>query len=1003
MPWLPEVIISYPGVFEPEFVWANQVESDSENRGKSISTDSEGNVYVTGWFYNGIDLDGDGTDELTSIGREDGYSYARENGYIIKYNSDGTLAWYTQIADSSFASGEGISTDSEGNVYATGYFSGAVDLNGDGNTDLVSIVDGIDGHAYIAKYSSDGTLVWATKADSGHFLNSNDITADSEGNVYVTGNFRNDIYFSGGIFADFISAGNTDSYIAKYNKDGTFAWATQVGSSGRDSGQSISVDSIGNVYATGFFSGNIDLDGDGTIDLVNDTGYLGPNAYIAKYSNDGDLVWATQGSNDGDVYGNGISVDNDGYIYVTGDFRDSIDLNGDGNADLTAEDTNSIYIAKYSSNGTLIWSTGNGRRIGSNSISTDSEGNAYITGSFSTGSLYFSQRPYIDKYSSEGTLLWRTQLDIVYHGYDISTDSANNIYITGYFSGATDLDGDGIDDLNSVSRDSYILKFSQSGGTNQAPVFTSSTGVSIAENIIDVITLTATDADSDPLTYSISGGDDESLFDIDILSGALTFTIAPDYEAPADADDNNIYELEVTVDDGNGGTDAQTLSIEVTDVEESSSEVFEGTDNNDRYQGGSGEDEAYGYKGKDELLGGDGNDSLYGGDKNDTLFGEGGSDRLYGEKDKDILNGGAGNDTLSGGDKDDRLYGEDGNDELYGDNDKDKLYGGVGEDTLLGGNQDDLLEGGDDNDSLLGEHGKDKLYGQQGDDTLLGDDGNDILYGEEGNDYLQGDNDKDKLYGGVGEDTLLGGDKDDQLEGGDDNDSLLGDQGNDKLYGEDGDDTLLGGDGNDILDGEEGSDYLQGGQGKDKLYGGLGEDTLLGGDQDDALKGGDHNDFLFGDAGKDKLYGENGDDYIEGNADNDKLYGGVGKDTLLGGDNDDLLEGGKDDDWLLGGAGKDKLYGDDGDDLLRGGLGNDSLKGEGGNDIFVLALGEGIDSIQDFRQGQDLLGLADGLTFGQLDILQQGNKTFIEYDNEVLAILTGFKTTLTSADFTLIN
>ncbi|MCB2182133.1 MAG: cadherin domain-containing protein [Desulfobulbaceae bacterium] len=113
--------------------------------------------------------------------------------------------------------------------------------------------------------------------------------------------------------------------------------------------------------------------------------------------------------------------------------------------------------------------------------------------------------------------------------------------------------------------ETFIISVSD---TNDPPVFTSTTTPSMAENTTAVITVTTTDADlpAQTVTYSISGGVDQSLFSIDNLSGALAFVAAPNFEAPADADTNNIYLIEVTADDGNTGTTIQSLSITVTDA-----------------------------------------------------------------------------------------------------------------------------------------------------------------------------------------------------------------------------------------------------------------------------------------------------------------------------------------------------------------------------------------------------------------------------------------------------
>ena len=80
--------------------------------------------------------------------------------------------------------------------------------------------------------------------------------------------------------------------------------------------------------------------------------------------------------------------------------------------------------------------------------------------------------------------------------------------------------------------------------------------------------MAATDADvpADTLTYSIVGGADAALFSIDGSTGVLTFITAPDFENPVDVGTDNVYEVQVQVSDGNGGTDTQLVSVTVTDV-----------------------------------------------------------------------------------------------------------------------------------------------------------------------------------------------------------------------------------------------------------------------------------------------------------------------------------------------------------------------------------------------------------------------------------------------------
>jgi Cadherin domain len=125
----------------------------------------------------------------------------------------------------------------------------------------------------------------------------------------------------------------------------------------------------------------------------------------------------------------------------------------------------------------------------------------------------------------------------------------------------------------------YELTAPQTGAPNQDPTITSDGGgttasKSVPENQTAVTDVDATDPDSDPLTYSLAGGADSSDFTINQTSGVLSFTTPPDFEAPGDANTDNVYEVTVAVSDGRGGSDSQQISVTVTNVDDTSSSAF---------------------------------------------------------------------------------------------------------------------------------------------------------------------------------------------------------------------------------------------------------------------------------------------------------------------------------------------------------------------------------------------------------------------------------------------
>ena len=183
--------------------------------------------------------------------------------------------------------------------------------------------------------------------------------------------------------------------------------------------------------------------------------------------------------------------------------------------------------------------------------------------------------------------------------------------------------------------------------------------------------------------------------------------------------------------------------------------------------------------------------------------------------------------------------------------------------------------------------------------------------------------------------------------------------------------------------------------GTDHFINGHEEDEELVGDAtNDLIMARLGNDTAAGVAGDDMIFGGEGDDILRGD-DNSRSPGGVdgGNDTIFGGAGDDRIGGKGGNDELHGEEGDDLIWGDDGDDILRGGLGDDMLTGDdfsggSGADLFILAAGEGTDTIIDFEVGIDMIGL-DGLSVDQISTMSDGSNTMMMVDDEMLAVLVG--------------
>ncbi len=360
--------------------WTKTMGGTSDDRGNAITTDSSGNVYVTGSFMGTVNfgLDFGTTDIKTSVVRYD--------IFITKIDSNGTYGWTKIMGGTLDVVGFAITTDSSGNVYVTGCFSGTVNFGLDfGTTDIKTFAGYLD--IYVTKINTNGTYGW-TKIIGGTGRDiGNAITTDSSGNVYVTGYFQGTVNFG----LDFgttdikTSAGVEDIFITKINANGTYGWTKIMGATLIDIGYAITTDSSGNVYVTGTFYGTVNFGLDfGTTDIKISAG--GADIFITKINSNGTYGWTKiMGATESD-YGSGITTDSSNNVYVAGSFYGTVNFGLDfGTTDIKSSAGNfDIYVTKVNSNGTYGWTKimGGTSDDRGNAITTDSSGNVYVAGNF---------------------------------------------------------------------------------------------------------------------------------------------------------------------------------------------------------------------------------------------------------------------------------------------------------------------------------------------------------------------------------------------------------------------------------------------------------------------------------------------------------------------------------------------------------------------------------------------------------------------------------------------
>lgn len=225
-----------------------------------LCTGSNNSVFITGYYSSSITFDG------TTLNSQNGTIF------IAKYNSSGTLAWAKSEGKNAFAYTRGIAADANG-VYLTGHFT-SNNLKF-GNTTLTSCSSGCT-NVFLVKYTNAGNLLWAKSASGTTYANGSDVTADINGNIYLTGAYKNSNVTFGGI--TLANSGGYDIYITKYNSGGSVIGATGIGGNLDDSPSQIECKPATNdiyLYASAV-SPSISL---GSITLTNSVSYI---YFIAK-------------------------------------------------------------------------------------------------------------------------------------------------------------------------------------------------------------------------------------------------------------------------------------------------------------------------------------------------------------------------------------------------------------------------------------------------------------------------------------------------------------------------------------------------------------------------------------------------------------------------------------------------------------------------------------------------------------------------------------------------
>jgi len=334
----------------------------------AIATDGYSNVYLTGETYS--------TTEFASTGAFDETMNGSSDGFLVKFSSTGSRIWSTYFGGDSQDWCSSIATDTSGNVYLTGTTDSPTDIASTGAYDVTL---GVGCDAFLAKFSSSGSRIWASYYGGLAMDEGFDIKTDASEFIYLTGYTGSTTDIASSWAYDTKFGGNFDAFLAKFSSTGIRIWGTYYGGSGVETGNKLAIDSSGFVYICGNTSSTTDIASTGAYDATLSGEY---DAFLVKFTSNGSRIWGTYfGGNDKDYF-NAIATDGYSNLYVGGSTSSTTDIASAGAYDVTFGGVSDAILVKFSSSGSRIWGTyyGGSAEDYAGTILTDASGNVYVGG-----------------------------------------------------------------------------------------------------------------------------------------------------------------------------------------------------------------------------------------------------------------------------------------------------------------------------------------------------------------------------------------------------------------------------------------------------------------------------------------------------------------------------------------------------------------------------------------------------------------------------------------------
>lgn len=328
-----------------DFQWANAYQGAGVDNLSEILVDGSGNVFVCGAFGYTMDFDaGAGTQSLSSINNS-------LDAFLLKINSsNGGFQWVKRTESNGVDGLTGMCFDLGGDILLCGSFYFSMDVDPSLSSSMLTSNGGTD--IFVVHYgASAGDLIWGKSIGGVNFESAEDIAIDGSGNFFVTGAFGSAMDFDPGVGAVTYTpfTNSSDMYLFKWDITGNYVWANHFVSNQQvyAQGNNLAVDVDGDVYISGFFEKTVDFDPTAsTFQLTGSSNSR--DIFVGKYSSAGLLQWAYNFGSNYSEFGQGIWVNDQEEVFITGSFGSVVDFDPDGTStfNVTGNGSNDAFLLK---------------------------------------------------------------------------------------------------------------------------------------------------------------------------------------------------------------------------------------------------------------------------------------------------------------------------------------------------------------------------------------------------------------------------------------------------------------------------------------------------------------------------------------------------------------------------------------------------------------------------------------------------------------------------------